>query len=237
MPIDHRVVPWDPANVDVMTASVIEEGQRPAFRDAQHDFVIRPGHLISVTAKKRQILRSTSRLLPEKCENQGDYAACKSSIVQKIAEKSVNCSLISLPYTKAELPICGPLEGLALMYILREQGAFVTVNSTMLHRFESSLTDYCPHACEHQYFQPIITSDSMLDFRTSEQFGAFRPQDIAILEMRYTSEDLIETLRQKHVLLTLVEKLAFISAPLSTLVLLTIWVSKLCKTRKRRLFK
>ena len=123
MPIDHRVVPWDPANSDVMTGSVIEENKKPAFRDTQHDFVIRPGHSISVMAKKRQILRSQSRLLPgNQCQIRADYAACKSSIVQKIAEKSVNCSLISLPVTNNELPFCGPLEGLALMYILREQG-------------------------------------------------------------------------------------------------------------------
>ena len=101
MPIDHRVVPWDPANSDVMTGSVIEENKKPAFRDTQHDFVIRPGHSISVKAKKRQILRSQSRLLPgNQCQIRADYAACKSSIVQKIAEKSVNCSLISLPLTK-----------------------------------------------------------------------------------------------------------------------------------------
>ena len=238
MPIDHRVVPWDPANSEVMTGSVIDETKKPAFRDTQHDFVIRPGHSISVTAKKRQVLRSQSRLLPSnQCEIQADFAACKSSVVQKIAGKSVNCSLISLPVINSELPFCGPLEGLALMYILREQGAFVRVNSTMLHRFESKLTENCPYACEHQYFQPKINSDFVIDFRTAEIFGAFRPQDIAILEMRYTSEEMIETLREKHVLLTLLEKLAFISAPLSSLWLLTFWVMKLCKRRRHNLFQ
>ncbi len=44
-----------------------------------------------------------------------------------IAEKSVNCSLLSLPSTPGvELPTCGPMESLALMYILREQGDMVT---------------------------------------------------------------------------------------------------------------
>ncbi len=32
-------------------------------------------------------------------------------------------------------PACGPLEGLALMYILREQGALVTSNSTVSNRY------------------------------------------------------------------------------------------------------
>ena len=111
MPIDHRVVPWDPANEDILTASVIEEGKKPAFRDVQQDFVVRPGHIVSVLAEKRQILRSESKLLPGSCKN-FDSAACKSSVVQMIAEKSVNCSLISLPrIAKENLPLCGPLEG------------------------------------------------------------------------------------------------------------------------------
>ena len=103
----------------------------------------------------------------------------------------------------------------------------------MLYRFEVKLTENCPSACEHQYFRPQITSDFVIDYRTAETFGAFRPQDIAILEMRYTSEEMIETLREKHVLLTLVEKLAFVSAPLSTLLLFTLWAAKLCKRRSR----
>ena len=107
----------------------------------------------------------------------------------------------------------------------------------MLHRFESKLTENCPNACEHQYFQPQITSDFVIDYRTAETFGAFRPQDIAILEIRYTSEEMIETLREKHILLTLVEKLAFVSAPLSSLFLFTIWTVKLCKRRKHNLFE
>ena len=51
-----------------------------------------------------------------------------------IAEKSLNCSLISLPQINTNLPTCGPLEGLALMYILREQGALVTTNVTLSNR-------------------------------------------------------------------------------------------------------
>ena len=138
MPVDHRVVPWDPANENILSASVIENGKKPGFKDIRNDFLIRPGHLVSVTAKKRQVLRSESKLIPGSCTADNDYdsASCKSSVVQMIAEKSVNCSLISLPrkdFAK-KLPNCGPLEGLALMYVLREQGALLTLNASMLHR-------------------------------------------------------------------------------------------------------
>ena len=42
---NYRVVPWDPANNDIITASMIQDGDEPAFRDVKQDFVIRPGHL------------------------------------------------------------------------------------------------------------------------------------------------------------------------------------------------
>ena len=47
-----------------------------------------------------------------------------------IAEKSVNCPLMSLPPSPgSDLPTCGPLEGLALMYILK-----VNVKNVMANR-------------------------------------------------------------------------------------------------------
>ena len=57
------MVPWDPANNDIITASMIKDGEEPAFRDVKQDFVIRPGHLVSVTAYKRQLLRNSSPFL------------------------------------------------------------------------------------------------------------------------------------------------------------------------------
>ena len=57
----------------------------------------------------------------------------------------------------------------------------------MLHQFESTLTGHCPDECEQQYFEPIINSDSMIDSKTANRFGAFRTQDIAVIEMRYES--------------------------------------------------
>ena len=59
---------------------------------------------------------------------------CRNSVIQMISEKSLNCSMISLPPVTPNLPACGPMEGLALMYILREQGALVTTNSTVSNR-------------------------------------------------------------------------------------------------------
>ena len=61
----------------------------------------------------------------------------------------------------------------------------MTVNSTMLHQFESTLTGHCPEECEQQYFEPVINSDAMIDSRTANRFGALRTQDIAVIEMRY----------------------------------------------------
>ena len=47
-------------------------------------------------------------------------SGCRNTVMQMIAEKSVNCSLMSLPPSPgSDLPTCGPLEGLALMYILK----------------------------------------------------------------------------------------------------------------------
>ena len=81
-----------------------------------------------------------------------DQYTCRASVVQLIAEKSVNCSLMSLPRVSRTGPTCGPLEGLALMYVLREQGYLVTVNSTLLRKFESTLS---------QVFWPFLTSLKM----------------------------------------------------------------------------
>ena len=56
----------------------------------------------------------------------------------------------------------------------------------MLHQFESTLTGHCPEECEQQYFEPVINSDSMIDSRTANRFGALRSQNIAVIEMRYS---------------------------------------------------
>ena len=70
-----------------------------------------------------------------------------------VAERSVNCSLASLPRTKANLalPLCGPLEGLALMYILKEQGALVAYDQEMLSKVSHNDIETFPGTrCHHQ---------------------------------------------------------------------------------------
>lgn len=70
---------------------------------------------------------------------------------QMVAERSVNCSLVSLPRTKANrgLPLCGPLEGLALMYILKEQGALVAYDQEMLSKVSRGDIETFPGAHCH----------------------------------------------------------------------------------------
>ena len=60
------------------------------------------------------------------------------------------------------------------MYILREQGALVTINQTMLHKFVSTITKHCPEECESQFFEPEVTADAVIDDNTAQLFGAFR---------------------------------------------------------------
>ena len=83
----------------------------------------------------------------------------------------------------------------------------MTVNSTMLHQFESTLTGHCPEECEQQYFEPIMNSDAMIDSKTANRFGAYRAQDIAVLEMRYHTEKYIQTWRLKPSPLVAMERL------------------------------
>ena len=66
------------------------------------------------------------------------------SLSKMVAERSLNCSLVSLPRTEVNLqmPLCGPLEGLALMYILKEQGALVAYNQEMLSKVSPELKKY-----------------------------------------------------------------------------------------------
>ena len=122
---------------------------------------------------------------------------------QMVAERSVNCSLVSLPRAKEKLslPLCGPLEGLALMYILKEQGSLVAYDEEMLSKFESGLRAECPAKCHFHYYQPVVVSpartnsigphlttykgvkeDTRLNSRLSTSDG--KRNDVAILEIR-----------------------------------------------------
>ena len=90
--------------------------------------------------------------------------------MQMIAEKSVNCSLMSLPPTPgADLPTCGPLEGLALMYILKEQGDLVVQNPAIRTKFEKNLMEKCPYECELKYWRSEVIS-SEVEEKVDSQF-------------------------------------------------------------------
>ena len=82
--------------------------------------------------------------------------------MQMIAEKSVNCSMMSLPPTPGtDLPTCGPLEGLALMYILKEQGDLVVQNPDIRNKFERNLQEKCPYECELKYWKADVISSEV----------------------------------------------------------------------------
>ena len=122
--------------------------------------------------------------------------------------------------------------GLALTYVLREQGALVTVNQTMLHRFESTLTGHCPEECEQQFFQPVITSDAEIDSRMANLFSVYRPQDIAILELRYSRQPFIHSYRFKPSSLVAFERLGIVTGATSLTLLIVILVSRLSRQRR-----
>ena len=138
---------------------------------------------------------------------------------------------------KLELVTMLSFKGLALMYILREQGALVTVNSTILHKFESTITKHCPEECESQFFKPEVTADAIIDDKTAQLFGAFRPSEISIIELRYRSENLIKTLRQRPGALVFLEGLGSVSGSVLTVTLIFYVVSKLFSKRKQMMFK
>ena len=121
------------------------------------------------------------------------HKGCRASVIQLISEKSVNCSLISLPRVNRTLPTCGPLEGLALMYILREQGNLVTLNSTLLERFETTLEKHCPAECYQQYFEPVVRSDIATDPQTARQFYSHHSRGLSIVKFNYRASEFIST--------------------------------------------
>ena len=111
----------------------------------------------------------------------------------------------------------------------------MTVNSTMLHQFESTLTGHCPEECEQQYFEPIMNSDAMIDSKTANRFGAYRAQDIAVLEMRYHTEKYIQTWRLKPSPLVAMERLGIVTGATSLMLLIVILLSRLGKARRKAL--
>ena len=123
------------------------------------------------------------------------------------------------------------------MYVLREQGALVTANSSVLQRFESTLTNHCPEECEQQYFEPIINSDSLIDGQTALRFGALRTQDLAVLEMRYRTEEYIQSWRLIPSVLISIEKLSIVTGVVCLIMLLIFSLNQLGKQRQGLKFR
>jgi hypothetical protein len=128
--LDHRVVPWDTVRSRAVLVSMLHQQEAGWSRDPGRDLLLWPGHTATVSARPRlQDNQGASSLGECRREAFGGQAkisytraGCRNTVMQMIAEKSVNCSLLSLPPSPGtDLPFCGPLEGLALMYILREQ--------------------------------------------------------------------------------------------------------------------
>ena len=163
--LDHRIVPWDAVRSRAVLVSVLHEEEVAWSRDPSRDILLWPGHTATITAypviqhssatkyyNALQHLTINRGSLPHSsaCSSAAFPAGpgrgssvrytrpgCRNTVMQMIAERSVNCSLLSLPASPASqhLPTCGPLEGLALMYILREQGDLVTHNPTIRTRY------------------------------------------------------------------------------------------------------
>ena len=164
------------------------------------------------------------------------HKGCRASVIQLISEKSVNCSLISLPKVNKTLPTCGPLEGLALMYILREQGSLVTLNTTLLERFETTLAKHCPTECYMQYFESVVRSDIATDPLTARQFYASSPNGLSIVKFNYRASDYILTEMSVARSTTFFYNLGSLCGGFSSLLWILYLLKRLCKRRKRMFF-
>ena len=129
MDLDHRVVPWDTVRSRAVLVSVLHQDEVTWTRDPSRDILLWPGHTATITAYPH--LTNNKGTLPNMVDCRSEpfpylgqqaysRSGCRNTVMQMIAEKSVNCSLMSLPPSPgSDLPTCGPLEGLALMYILK----------------------------------------------------------------------------------------------------------------------
>ena len=245
--VDHRVIPWEPTAPSGFVGATVHESEQIAYRDTTRDLLIRSGRTMIVNVAKRAV-DNQSPLVSNSCASKPfnnsqvvmddkslyDHNSCRASVIQLIAEKSVNCSLISLPRVDKKKPVCGPLEGLALMYILREQGYLVTANSTLLNRFETTLSKHCPLECDRQYFEPEVVADIETDPRTAQQFGEPDPAGISILKFHYRMQPFILTKRYVPGTLILIAKLGSVGGCAALILLLVITFNLLIKWHKRK---
>ena len=187
MDLDHRVVPWDTVRSRAVLVSVLHQDEVTWTRDPSRDILLWPGHTATITAYPH--LTNNKGTLPNMVDCRSEpfpylgqqaysRSGCRNTVMQMIAEKSVNCSLMSLPPSPgSDLPTCGPLEGLALMYILKvgaelprtvkdnyvpqEQGDLVVQNPSIRNKFERNLMEKCPYECELKYWRSEVISSEV----------------------------------------------------------------------------
>ena len=254
VPADPRIIPWDATHSqNTFTAAVVHSQEELSYRNVRRDITVLPGQTLSLSILKRgvdntapgtPIFGSCANSLADSDELFGDalytQASCRSSVIQMIAERSVNCSLISLPKIEKSLPYCGPLEGLALMYILREQGSLVTFNPEMLNKFEAGIARKCPVACYYQYFQPVpatISPDDQTAEASSRLFNVPETEDISIVELRYRADEFIRVRRYQSGIFQLFHRLGSICGCGLMLLVGVFMLRKLFASRKGLLFK
>lgn len=254
VPVDPRIIPWEASRTqNTFTAAVVHEQEELSYRNVRRDITVRPGQTLSLSILKRgvdnaapgtPIFGSCANSLADSDELFGDalytQASCRSTVIQMIAERSVNCSLISLPKNDKSLPYCGPLEGLALMYILREQGSLVTFNPEMLNKFEAGIARKCPVQCYYQYFQPVLTNlgpDDATAEASSRLFNVKKSEDISVVEIRYRADEFIRVRRYQSGIFQLFHRLGSICGCGLMLLVGIFMIKKLFASRRGVLFK
>ena len=102
--LDHRVVPWDTVRSRAVLVSILHQDEAGWSRDPSRDLLLWPGHTATITAQPhRQDNQGATSLATCRSDTFGEgrvaytRAGCRNTVMQMIAEKSVNCSLLSLP--------------------------------------------------------------------------------------------------------------------------------------------
>ena len=171
MDLDHRIVPWDTVRSRAVLVSMLHQDEVTWTRDPSRDILVWPGHTATITAFPHltnnigaipNMVTCRDQPFPYPGRQSYSRSGCRNTVMQMIAEKSVNCSLMSLPPTPGtDLPTCGPLEGLALMYILKEQGDLVVQNPDIRNKFERNLQEKCPYECELKFWKADVISSEV----------------------------------------------------------------------------
>ncbi len=158
------------------------------------------------------------------------------------------------------LPICGPLEGLALTYILREQSTLLSGDPRLRSTFETRLSDSCPgKSCYEEFFEHRITRVSKMATGEEEDFnlllsdrnrgrqgqrrrsgGGGGPQEVSstsFVQMKYWSEEFIPVRKFRSGSLDLIQRLGGLCGICSVVILVVVLLKKTCsRGRGRMLF-